>query len=250
MSDEAAPFRDAEAWLAARGIERDPLVVRPDPAAFDPPEAGAPARTPVSTREALRLAAELPAAVADPATVGAADVPAAPGPGGTDLGDLEDQVAAAVSYVRNATASAPMSEGRVRSRLEQRGHPTVVIERALDRARRERLVDDVALAAALVDERRRRGHAPTRIRDDLRQRGLSDDVIEAALAPLEGEDLEAAAFAVARERAPRMRGVPAETAFRRLAGQLARRGYPEALARKVARLAVFADREDERIAGH
>jgi hypothetical protein len=44
--------------------------------------------------------------------------------------------------------------------------------------------------------------------------------------------------------------VETETAYRRVVGYVARRGYPEALARKVAREAVFASRDAQRAAGH
>jgi len=106
------------------------------------------------------------------------------------------------------------------------------------------------MAAALVEERRAKGHAPSRIRRDLRARGFGDDLLDALLASAEAEDPEAAAFALAKEKAESLSGVATDTAFRRVAAYVARRGYPEGLARKVAREAVFASRDAERTAGH
>ncbi len=240
---------DAEAWLAERGIEREPIRVAPAPPAHEPDATASgpvPADRdgpPVSAREATRLAQQ---AAADTALVDAERAshpdPAEP--------RLEDEVAAAVAYVRRSTSGAPQSVGRLREKLADRGHPAVVIDLALERAQREGVVDDHAMAAALVDERRRKGHAPARIRRDLAGRGFTDDVLDPLLASAEAEDLEAAAFDLAQRRADGLSGVPAESAYRRVAAYVARRGYPDGLARKVAREAVFAARESERAAGH
>ncbi|MBW3659956.1 MAG: RecX family transcriptional regulator, partial [Actinobacteria bacterium] len=98
------------------------------------------------------------------------------------------------------------------------------------------------------EERRRKGHAPFRITQDLRTRGFADDLIARVVAPLESQDREAQAFDAARDKARSLAGLEDETAFRRLVGHLARRGYHEGLARKVAREVVYADREVRRTA--
>jgi regulatory protein len=253
---DAAPFKDAEAWLAARGVTREPIHLAPDPQPLSPPDPAADAGSapdvsegegatpaPVTARDVRRLAAQ---ADAD-AGQRAGDADALPDPAVTGL---DDDVARAMAFVRSSTAAAPQSEGRIRQKLADRGLPGAVIEATLERARRERLVDDQAMAAALIAERRAKGHAVARIRRDLRDRGFDDDVLRTALGGLESEDQEAAAFAVARDKAAGLTGVTAETAFRRVTGYVARRGYPESLARKVAREAVFTARDAERTAGH
>jgi regulatory protein len=263
--DEPAPaFKDAEVWLAERGIERDPidLTVPAEPEQVPEPVAGGPSATArpgaaaappsahevedgpdaISARDARRLAGQ---AAADAQL--RQDEAALPASGS---GGLEDDVAEAMTFVRASTSAAPQAEGRVRSKLADRGWSPAVIDATLDRARRERLVDDAAMAAALVAERRAKGHAVARIRRDLRERGFDDAVLTVALGDVEREDPEAAAFAVARDKAAALTGLTAETAFRRVVGHVARRGYPEGLARKVAREAVFTAREAERIAGH
>jgi regulatory protein len=249
-----SPFRDAEAWLAERGVERDPVRVsldppaEPQPSGAGPRSAPPPARAPdgvppVSAREASGLAAD----AMDEAVRRADEAAATPDRGAPRL---EDDVAGAVAFVRRSTSGAPQSEGRLREKLAGRDTPAVVIEAAMERARRERLVDDVAMVAVLVDEQRRKGHAPTRIRADLRARGFGDDLLDEALRSAEAEDHEAAAFAVAADKAGGLTALPTETAFRRVLAHVARRGYPEGLARKVSREAVFAARDAERTAGH
>ncbi len=249
--------RDAEAWLAERGIEREPLIVETadpaapaaDPAAptgagtSQPPEAGPAGQPDVGPREAVDLARQSEA----DRLIGEAEGAATPR---TSEPRLEDEVADAVAFVRRSTSGAPQAEGRLRGKLRDKGWAPAVIDQALERARREGLVDDAAMAAALVEERRAKGHAPARIRRDLRRRGFEDDVLDRHLAAAEAEDPEAAAFAVAQRKAAGSSGADAETAFRRVAAYVARRGYPEGLARKVAREAVFAARDDERTAGH
>lgn len=263
MAGDRTPFRDAEAWLAERGVAREPLRVEPAVGADEPRPAAArgsdeaqPAEETVpdapaggdggaagevGTREAARLARQVAADAALAQAERAAGPPTRPA--------LEDEVSRAVAFVRRSTAGAPQAEGRLEDKLLERGHPAAVVELALARARAERLIDDAAMVAALVEEKRRVGHAPARIRRDLRARGFDDQVLDPALAAAESEDQEAAAFAVATERAARLTAAPTETAYRRVVGHVTRRGYPEALARKVAREAVFSTRDAERTAG-
>jgi regulatory protein len=241
------PFKDAEAWLAARGVRREPIRLPTDTTPPDAIEPGAdldpsPA-TPVSTRDAIRLAGQ---AAAD-AELREGDAAALPDP---TVRRLEDDISEAVAFLRRSTSVAPQAEGRLRDKLVERGFATPAIEGALERARTERLVDDRAMAAALVEERRRKGHAVARIRRDLRERGFDEATLDAVLADSAREDPEAAAFAVARDKAAGLTALTAEAAFRRVVGHVVRRGYPEGLARKVAREAVFTARDPERTAGH
>lgn len=245
-------FRDAEAFLAELGVERRPIVVRLDPAdeaptpAADqegPAAAGPPGPTPTSTPAPTDEPTDDPitgrpeVSVVEATRLARETVP-------------PDEVAAALSYLRRSTAAQPASEGRLRARLAERGHTGDVVDAAMAHARTERLVDDDALSAALVAEWRARGHAARRIRRDLRRRGFDESVVRRALGVLEGHDEAAAAFDIARRRAESLSQVPAETAFRRVVGHLARRGYGEGLARKAARDAVYDQRHDDRVAGH
>jgi regulatory protein len=221
---------DAERWLASRGIRREPLVV---PGSDDDVAGAGPAATTPPV-----------APPASPATGAAAAVAADPESGAT-----EATVADALTFIRRSTTNAPQSEGRLRVKLRDRGHIEDVIEQALELARSQRLVDDPALLAALILERRARGHADVRLRRDLRDRGFTGPQVDAALERHAANDPAAAAFALAREQAARHRAVDAEAAVRRTVGFLVRRGHPEALARKAARDAVYADREAQQIAG-
>jgi regulatory protein len=249
----ASPFVSAEDWLAERGVTREPIrvPVRPseDPAATTAGHGPAP-----GNREVARLAREapVPAPPADPSADAppppddAVEVPA----GEPGVGNLEDEIARALVFIRRSTSAQPAAEGRLRRKLAERGSPRAAVEPALRRARQEGLVDDAALVAALVEERRAIGHAASRIRHDLRRRELPDDLVDRALERFADEDPEAAAFAVARDKARSYAGLDTDTAFRRLVGHLVRRGHAEHLARKVARQVLWDDREHERVVGH
>lgn len=207
--------RDVEAWLAERGIAREPIL-----------SGGA------TSDDGATSDGESPEVIVGGDTT------------------LSDDVAAAVAFLRNSTARTPQSVGRLRAKLTDRGTPASVIELALERAHEQGLVDDDAMAAALVEEGTAKGHAPRRVRADLLKRGFDPATIDRALASVEAGDLDAAAFAVAKEKADRLTGVDVTTAVRRVVGHLARRGYPDGLAIKVAREAVDLSRETARTAGH
>jgi len=230
---------DAEGWLAARGVRREPLVGATPGAANDAAPVPAP---PVRPREVVDLARQSASDV--PPSTGGSGASIAPDDDPTTVSDeARGDVGAALAFIRRSTANAPQSEGRLRTKLRDRGHDEVTTESALERARAERLVDDEVLLDVLIAERRARGHADARLRRDLRGRGFTGLQVDEALARSADTDPAAAAFAVAREQAARQRAVDPEVAVRRTVGALVRRGHPEGLARKAARDAVYADRE-------
>jgi regulatory protein len=248
-SSDDVEFRSAEQWLADRGIDRQRIRVAPSPqgpggSAGTPEAPGTSAGPPPSAREARQLATEPPPAV--PGEGHDVGTPAS----GDQHPDLSDEVSRAVAFIRRSTSATPASSGRLRRKLADRDVPAPAIRLALEQARDQGLVDDDAFAAALADEGRAKGHAPKRIRQDLRKREFDDDVIEAALARHADRDPEAVAFDVARRKARSLGGVDAEKAFRRLVGHLTRRGHNQWVARKVARQVVFNELEDDVISGH
>jgi regulatory protein len=240
---------DAERWLASRGVRREPLHVG-SPAqqggegGGDAVAIGGP---PPGVREVIDHARQSATDFEHDGPVGA--VPPVSGDSDVLPVDRGDDVNAAVGFIRRSTANAPQSEGRLRVKLADRGYDAATVEAALGQARDEGFVDDDAILAALIAERRTRGHADARLRRDLRDRGFSGAQVDEALERYATTDPAAAAFAVARAQAARHRGVDAEVAVRRTVGALMRRGHGEALARKAARDAVYADREAQATAG-
>jgi regulatory protein len=150
--------------------------------------------------------------------------------------EVDEAVRRALAYVLRSTQAKPQSEAEVRAKLTRRGVGGATADAVLAQARRLGAGDDAALARALVDERGvRRGYGVARVRAELEQRRLPGEAIEAALALLDGRDEEAAARDLAeRRRAQLPADLEPEAVARRLAGYLARRGHPPALAQRVA----------------
>jgi regulatory protein len=63
-------------------------------------------------------------------------------------------------------------------KLRARGHGEVAVGRLLDDLSARGLLSEERMAAAYVAERLRKGFGPLRVRQELRQRGVADAVIE------------------------------------------------------------------------
>ena len=99
-------------------------------------------------------------------------------------------------------------------------------------------LDDARLAEQVVHAGvDRKGQGRQAIAQSLAKRGVPRDVADAALAELPDDDAERA-LEFARSKAGSMRGLERDVALRRLAGQLARRGYGGSAALNAARLAL------------
>jgi regulatory protein len=109
----------------------------------------------------------------------------------------------------------------------------------LDRFTEVGLIDDAAFAAAWVSSRHAgRGLGRRALGAELRRRGVDTAIVEAAVDEVSGEDEETAARALAHRRVRTMTGLPADTQMRRLVGMLARKGFSQGLAMRVARDAI------------
>jgi regulatory protein len=134
---------------------------------------------------------------------------------------------------------------RTRS-LSEREARSVLRDHDLDDAEREDIVerflslgylDDAALAEQLIDKATsRKAQGRQAIALGLSQRGIPREVIDEALDQLPDDEAERA-LEFARSKARGFEGLDRDTALRRLAGQLARRGYGS-VALSVARQAL------------
>ncbi|WP_139978581.1 regulatory protein RecX [Nocardioides litoris] len=132
--------------------------------------------------------------------------------------------------------------GRARSRYELaeklRGKdvPDDVAARLLDRFTEVGLVDDAAFARAWVAGRQSaKGLARRALAQELRRKGVNDEVAREALDELDPDDEDAAARALVRKKLRSLARVDDTTATRRLVGMLARKGYPPGTAYAVVR---------------
>jgi regulatory protein len=102
-------------------------------------------------------------------------------------------------------------------------------------------VDDAAFARRWVEQRAARGYGTSRLRGELRARGVAPSLVDAALTALSGTALLATARAAAHARWARLRHAPAERRAARLRDHLRRRGFPGGLVARVVRETIGHD---------
>lgn len=118
-----------------------------------------------------------------------------------------------------------LSVSEARSVLREVGASAEDVDGIIEDFERRRYLDDAALAEQLVHSAvDRKGQGRRAIAQTLAKRGVDRDVADRAIAELPDDDAERA-LEFARTKARSMRGLEHSVALRRLAGQLARRGY-------------------------
>jgi len=140
---------------------------------------------------------------------------------------------------------APRTRAQLADALRKRGIPDTVAVGLLDRYADAGLIDDAAFARAWVESRHySRGLAGRALAAELKQRGVDSGEIRDAIEEL-GPDAEVAtARKLVAQQLAGTRGQPAQSRTRRLAGMLARKGYPSGLAFRVIREAMEAEGTD------
>ena len=144
-------------------------------------------------------------------------------------------------------ALSPKSRKQLRDKLRQRNCPDEVAEAVLDRLTQVGLVDDEAYAGMLVrSQQSGRGLARRALARELRSRGVDDDTARATLESIDPEDERDRARRLVAKKLSSMHGLEATVQIRRLAGMLARKGYPGELAMSVIREALAQAPEHQR----
>jgi regulatory protein len=164
---------------------------------------------------------------------------------GTSAEDHADPAARARQVCLRLLTLAPRTRAQLAGALRKRGIPDEAVHEVLDRFEEVGLIDDAAFARAWVESRHySRGLAGRALSAELKQRGVAADEIRAAIDErLDPEAEIAAARRLVERRLAASRGLPAEQRTRRLAGMLARKGYPAGLAFRVIREAMEAEGE-------
>jgi regulatory protein len=162
-----------------------------------------------------------------------------------DGAPLDDPEARARQVCLRLLTLAPRTRAQLADALRRRGIPGHVADDVLGRFTDAGLIDDAAFARAWVESRHYgRGLAGRVLAAELKQRGVDDGQIRDAVAEL-GPDAEVAtARQLVAERLAATRGQPAQARMRRLAGMLARKGYPPGLAFRVIREAMETEGTD------
>jgi regulatory protein len=135
----------------------------------------------------------------------------------------DDEVEEAYERALHFLGPRPRSETEVRRRLANADVPAEAVAAVLARLAQAGLVNDQAFANYWVDNRTTfRPRSRRLLRAELRQKGLGEDEVQAALTEV---DDAGAAYSLARQRAGRLGGLEYVEFGRKLGAFLARRGF-------------------------
>jgi regulatory protein len=145
---------------------------------------------------------------------------------------------------------APRTRAQLSDAMARRGVPDDVADAVLDRFEEVRLVDDEEFARQWVQSRHAgRGLARRALRYELRERGVADETVQAAVEAIDADAELEAARQLVRRRLPGMRSDDPARRTRRLAGMLARKGYGTGVAFRAIR-EVTGEQADEALGEH
>ena len=153
-----------------------------------------------------------------------------------DTGPDADPESVARKILLDQLTGRARTRSELADKLASRNVPDDVATRLLDRFEEVGLIDDAAFAREWVAQRQSgRGLARRALAQELRRKGVDDETARTALDDLDPAREEEAARALVRKKLRSLGGVDHATATRRLAGLLARKGYPAGLAFRVVR---------------
>ncbi|MFE9449867.1 recombination regulator RecX [Streptomyces sp. NPDC006739] len=139
----------------------------------------------------------------------------------------------------------PRTRKQLADALRKRDIPEDVAQEVLSRFEEVGLIDDGAFADAWVESRHHgRGLARRALARELRTKGVDAALIDEAVAQLDSEQEETTARDLVDRKLRATRGLDRDKRLRRLAGMLARKGYPEGMALRVVRQALEEEGED------
>lgn len=122
------------------------------------------------------------------------------------------------------------------AKLRTKGVPEDLSARLLDRFEEVGLINDEAFARLWIDSRQPgKGLGRRALAQELRRKGVDDEVARTALEEIQPDDEEDAARALVRKKARSLQRVDRATATRRLVGMLARKGHAPGVAWRVVR---------------
>jgi regulatory protein len=159
-----------------------------------------------------------------------------------DLGPAADPESVARSILLSKLTGRARSRQELRDALAAKDVPAELAERLLDRFERVGLVDDQAFADAWVESRHRsRGLSRRALADELRRKGVDSEVAQSATGRIDSDAERKAAMQLAARKRRSLRDLDEPTAFRRLSGMLARKGYSPAVTISVVREVLESD---------
>jgi regulatory protein len=140
---------------------------------------------------------------------------------------------------------APRTRAELAVVLRKKGIDDEVAEQVLSRFAEVGMIDDALFAQMWVTSRHRgKGLAGRALSQELRRKGVADETAAEAVATLDPARELATARELVDRRLRTTAGLPVDARVRRLAGMLARKGYPAGTAFRVVREALAAEGQD------
>ncbi len=151
------------------------------------------------------------------------------------------------SIVLRQLSMGPRSRKQLEDKLRSRSCQDDVAAKVLDRMTDVGLVDDRSFAEMLVRSKQAgRGLASRALAQELRTRGVDDEIVKQTLGSIDPETERACAEELASRRLRTMAGLEPTVQARRLSAMLARKGYPPSVVYAVVRDAVNGAPEHQR----
>ncbi|MFV8187445.1 recombination regulator RecX [Streptomyces sp. AF1B] len=161
-----------------------------------------------------------------------------------------DPVERARAICLRLLTGTPRTRKQLADALRKREIPEEAAEEVLSRFEEVGLINDGAFADAWVESRHHgRGLARRALAQELRTKGVDSTLIDAAVSQLDSEQEETTARELVDRKLRATRGLDRDKRLRRLAGMLARKGYPEGMALRVVRQALEEEGEDTEFLG-
>ena len=143
---------------------------------------------------------------------------------------------AAKQVLLRRLSHAPRTRKELAKDLKDKVISDEVANVALDRFEEVGLINDQALASNYVSsQHERKGLGKNALRQQLRAKGVSDDVALEAISQISDDQEFQAAFALACKKIRSLQKDDAKTQLRKIVGVLARKGYSSNLAFRVAK---------------
>jgi regulatory protein len=143
---------------------------------------------------------------------------------------------AAKQVLLRRLSHAPRTRKELAKDLKDKDISDEVANVALDRFEEVGLINDRALASNYVSsQHERKGLGKNALRQQLRAKGISDDMALEAISQISDDQEFQAAFALACKKIRSLQRDDAKTQLRKIVGVLARKGYSSNLAFRVAK---------------
>ena len=160
-----------------------------------------------------------------------------------------DPVDVARQICLNQLEYSPRTRAELAATLRKKGIEDDVAEQVLSRFTEVGMIDDALFAQMWVTSRHRgKGLAGRALSQELRRKGVADDTAAEAVASIDRDQELATARALVDRRLRSTAGLTTDARVRRLAGMLARKGYPAGTAFRVVREALAAEGEEAELA--